>query len=187
MKISAIKPNPNNPRLIKDDKFLKLCNSLKDFPKMMELRPIIVDESNMILGGNMRFRALKELGYKELPDEWVKRASELNEDEKQRFIISDNSNFGEWDYEQLANLWDAEKLSEWGVNLVFLGSEFNNMNEDDLNLNEEFDPVGISKDCQRVVFIFNNKELAEKYLKEQNLKFEKRNMAWQVNMNIQYI
>jgi hypothetical protein len=117
MKITELKPNPNNPRLIKDDKFKKLCDSIQAFPKMMELRPIIIDEGNIILGGNMRFNALKHLGYKELPAEWVKEANELTEEQKQEFIVKDNVGFGEWDWDILANEWDTEKLEEWGLDL----------------------------------------------------------------------
>lgn len=90
MKLKEIKPNKANPRIIKDYKFKKLCNSISEFPKMMELRPIVVDTDGTILGGNMRYKALQELGYKEIPDNWVKRASELTDQEKQRFIIEDN-------------------------------------------------------------------------------------------------
>ena len=117
MKITELKPNPNNPRLIKDDKFKKLCDSIQAFPKMMELRPIIIDEGNIILGGNMRFNALKHLGYKELPVEWVKQANELTEEQKQEFIVKDNVGFGEWDWDILANEWDTEKLEEWGLDI----------------------------------------------------------------------
>ena len=124
MKTSQLKSNPNNPRLIKDDKFKKLCTSIEQFPKMMELRPIIIDENNIILGGNMRFNALKHLGYKELPAEWVKQASELTEEQKQEFIVKDNVGFGEWDWDILANEWDAEKLEEWGLELPISGDAF---------------------------------------------------------------
>ena len=106
MKLSALKTNPNNPRLIKDDKFQKLVNSIREFPKMMELRPIIVDEQMIIQGGNMRFKAIKELGLKEIPDSWVKQANDLTEEEKKRFVISDNVGFGEWDWDVLANEWE---------------------------------------------------------------------------------
>lgn len=117
MKLTKIKPNPNNPRVIKDEKFQQLCNSIKDFPKMMELRPIIVDAGGIILGGNMRYRALIELGYKDIPDSWVKKAEDLTEDEAQRFIITDNVGFGSWNYDTLANEWDAIKLQEWGLDI----------------------------------------------------------------------
>jgi hypothetical protein len=117
IKLSTLKPNPGNPRFIKDEKFKKLCDSIQAFPKMMELRPIIIDEGNIILGGNMRFNALKHLGYKELPVEWVKQANELTEEQKQEFIVKDNVGFGEWDWDILANEWDTEKLEEWGLDL----------------------------------------------------------------------
>jgi ParB-like chromosome segregation protein Spo0J len=117
IKLSKILPNPNNPRLIKDDRFKKLVNSIKEFPKMMELRPMVVDENFITLGGNMRLKALKELGYKEIPDEWVKQASDLTPEESIRFIIADNVGFGEHDWDMLANEWDAEQLSEWGLDI----------------------------------------------------------------------
>ena len=117
VKLSAIKPNPSNPRLIKDEKFEKLKQSITDFPQMMELRPMIVDESNTLLGGNMRFKALQDLGYKEVPDNWIKKASELTEEQKKEFIIKDNVGFGEWEWKQLANEWDVEQLTEWGLDI----------------------------------------------------------------------
>lgn len=117
MKISAIKSNPNNPRIIKDDKFEKLCNSIKDMPAMMELRPIVINDDNVILGGNMRFKALQHLGYKDIPDEWVKTASKLTDEQKRKFIILDNVSGGEWDWEMLANEWDTKELADWGLDL----------------------------------------------------------------------
>ena len=117
MKLKDIKANPNNPRVIRDDKFKKLRNSIESFPQMMALRPIVIDTDNVILGGNMRFRALQDLGYKEVPDEWVKKADELTEEQKREFIIKDNSGFGAWDWDSLANEWDAEQLSEWGLDM----------------------------------------------------------------------
>lgn len=123
MKLSEIKSNPNNPRLIKDDKFHKLVNSIKDFPQMMELRPIVIDENNMVLGGNMRLKALKELKYTEIADEWIKRASELTESEKQQFIIKDNVGFGDWDWGILTNKWNSEELESWGLDLISFPSD----------------------------------------------------------------
>ena len=123
MKLSELKTNPKNPRLIKDDKFRKLVKSIHDFPQMMELRPIIVDENNVIQGGNMRFKALKELGYKEIPDNWVKHGKDLTTEQWQEFVIKDNVGFGEWDFEQLANEWDSEKLEEWGLDVEILDGE----------------------------------------------------------------
>ena len=117
MKLSEIKANPNNPRIIKDDKFKKLVKSIKEFPKMMALRPMVINQDNIVLGGNLRLKALKELGYTEVPDEWVKRAKDLTEDEVRRFIIADNVGFGEHDWDMLGNEWDAEELSDWGLDV----------------------------------------------------------------------
>lgn len=117
MKISDIKPNPSNPRIIKDEKFFSLVKSIKDFPKMMELRPIVVDDSMMVLGGNMRLKALKEAGYTEIPKEWVKKAKDLTDDQKKEFIIKDNVGFGEWDWQDLQANWDTDKLEEWGLDI----------------------------------------------------------------------
>jgi DNA modification methylase len=114
VKLSEIKPNPKNPRLIKDEKFKKLVKSIKDFPQMLELRPIVIDENNIILGGNMRYKALKEAGYKEVT---IVRANELTEEQKNEFLIKDNVGFGEWDWDSLANEWDVEKLDDWGLDL----------------------------------------------------------------------
>jgi hypothetical protein len=123
MKLSEITPNPGNPRTIKDARFKKLCNSIRDFPKMMALRPIVIDRENgnLILGGNMRFRALEKLGFKEIPDEWVKSADDFTEDEKKRFIVEDNMGFGSWDMDILANSFDASDLMEWGFDENELG------------------------------------------------------------------
>ena len=115
MKINAIRPNSANPRQIKDERFRNLCKSVKEFPRMLELRPIVVDRDGTILGGNMRYRALVSLGYKEIPDEWVRYADTLTDEEKRRFIIEDNVEFGEWDIEALANEWDTGELEDWGV------------------------------------------------------------------------
>ena len=114
IKISDIKPNPNNPRQIKDDKFKKLVQSIKDFPEMLSLRPIVVNDEMVVLGGNMRLKACKEAGLKEVP---IIKASELNEDQQREFIIKDNVGFGEWDWDILANEWDAVELEAWGLDL----------------------------------------------------------------------
>lgn len=114
VKISEIKNNPNNPRLIKDDKFKKLVQSIKDFPEMLELRPIVVDENKVVLGGNMRLRACKDAGLKEV---YIKVAEGLTEEQKKEFIIKDNVGFGEWDWDILANEWNTDELTEWGFDV----------------------------------------------------------------------
>lgn len=117
MKITKLKLNDKNPRTIKDTKFTQLVRSIENFPKMMQLRPIVVDEHFVILGGNMRYRACLELGMKEIPDEWVKVAKGLTEEEKRRFTIEDNVQFGDWDWDVLANEWDTAMLIDFGVDL----------------------------------------------------------------------
>ena len=125
VKISEVKTNPKNPRLIKDDKFKKLVKSIQEFPQMLELRPIVVDENNIVLGGNMRLKACKEAGLKEV---YIVKAENLTDLQKDEFIVKDNVGFGEWDWDMLANEWDTDKLDEWGLDLpVILDSS-----EDDL-------------------------------------------------------
>ncbi len=113
--LSSIKKNPNNPRIIKDTRFKSLVKSIKEFSKMLALRPIVVDDSGIIIGGNMRYEALRAAGYEEIPEEWVKKTSELTEEEKRRFIILDNNEFGEWGWDELANQYDIDELTAWGV------------------------------------------------------------------------
>ena len=119
MKLSDIKPNPDNPRIIRDNQFDKLKKSLQEFPQMMEKRPIVVDEDNMILGGNMRFRALVDIygNNGEIPDKWVSVAKGWTDEQKREFVIKDNANFGEWDCTKLAVGWSVYDLNEWGVDL----------------------------------------------------------------------
>lgn len=114
IEISKIKPNKNNPRIIKDFKFKKLVQSIKNFPEMLKLRPIVVDENNTILGGNMRYRAGIKAGLKKI---WIIEAADLSKQKKQEFIIKDNVSFGEWDWEVLANQWDVNMLKDWGMDL----------------------------------------------------------------------
>ena len=118
--ISQVKTNPNNPRLIKDDKFKKLVSSIKEFPEMLEIRPIVVDNDNVVLGGNMRLRACKEAGLKEVH---IIKADQLTEKQQREFIIKDNVGFGEWDWDDLANEWDVDELEDWGLDLPVLLNE----------------------------------------------------------------
>ena len=127
VKISEIKPNPNNPRIIKDDKFKKLVNSINEFPEMLEIRPIVVNSEMIVLGGNMRLKACKEAGLKEVP---IIIADNLTEEQQKEFIIKDNVSGGEWDWEVLANEWDAEKLEEWGLDLPGFDIEADNLGDE---------------------------------------------------------
>jgi ParB-like chromosome segregation protein Spo0J len=130
-KLTDIKSNPNNPRIIKDDKFKKLVASIKEFPQMLSLRPIVVNDDMIVLGGNMRLKACKEAGLKEVP---IIKASDLNEDQQKAFIIKDNVGYGEWDWDMLANEWDAEELVEWGLDVpVFDVDDLGTADEKDLS------------------------------------------------------
>jgi len=131
-KLTDIKSNPNNPRIIKDDKFKKLVASIKEFPQMLSLRPIVVNDDMIVLGGNMRLKACKEAGLKEVP---VIKASDLNEEQQKAFIIKDNVGYGEWDWDMLANEWDAEELVEWGLDIPnFVIDDLGTAEEDDFDV-----------------------------------------------------
>jgi DNA modification methylase len=112
--INEVKVNPNNPRLIKDDKFKKLVQSVKEFPEMLDIRPIVVNADMVVLGGNMRLKACKEAGLKEVP---IIMADKLTEDQQREFLIKDNVSGGEWDWDILANEWEVEQLEEWGLDI----------------------------------------------------------------------
>jgi DNA modification methylase len=130
--INKIKSNPNNPRVIKDDKFKKLVQSLKDLPEMAQVRPIVVNQDMIVLGGNMRLKAMKEAGWKEAPVAVV----DWDEDKQRQFIIKDNVGFGEWDWDMLANEWDAESLGEWGLDVPQMNETEIEAEEDDFDVPE---------------------------------------------------
>ena len=128
VKLSEIKVNPNNPRLIKDDKFAKLVQSIKDLPQMLAIRPIVVNSDMVVLGGNMRLKACKEAGLKEVP---IIIADNLTEDQQREFLIKDNVSGGEWDWSMIANEWDADQLEEWGLDVPIFseGSELDDLSD----------------------------------------------------------
>ncbi|NBW77337.1 MAG: hypothetical protein EBR34_16315 [Sphingomonadaceae bacterium] len=128
MNINLIRANPNNPRICKDHKFKQLVKSIQDFPQMLELRPIVIDENNMVLGGNMRLKACLEAGLTDVP---VIHANNLSEDKKKEFIVKDNVGYGEWDWDDLANNWDALELTEWGLDIPNFDAEVLEAEEDD--------------------------------------------------------
>ena len=125
--LSIVKPNPNNPRVIKDDKFKKLVDSIKKFPEMLEIRPVVINKDNVVLGGNMRIKACKEVGLKKIP---IIRAENLTEDQQKEFIIKDNVGFGEWEWEMLANEWDVNELDQWGLDIPDFNIEEPDIEED---------------------------------------------------------
>jgi ParB-like chromosome segregation protein Spo0J len=144
VKTKDIIPNENNPRILKDDKFKKLVQSIKDFPEMLEIRPIVVNNEMMILGGNMRLKAIQEIGIKEIP---IIKAENLTEEQQREFLIKDNVGFGEWDWDALANDWNPEELNEWGLDVPVV---LDSIEPDDLSdkIQESFRIEIICKDEQ---------------------------------------
>ena len=146
-KIQNVKLNPNNPRIIKDDKFKKLVQSIKDFPEMLNIRPIVVNTDMVILGGNMRYKACKEAGLKEVPV----IITDLTEDKQREFLIKDNTSGGEWNWEVLANEWDSEQLEEWGLDVPnFETDELLEAEEDDFDELPPENPITVLGDLYEI-------------------------------------
>ena len=142
LKITEIKRNPNNPRFIKDNKFQLLVKSIKEFPEMLKLRPIVITENKLVLGGNMRLAAAIEAGLTEIP---TTMAVGLTEEQEKEFIIKDNSSFGEWDWDLLANEWNSLDLQDWGIDTW--------LNEDDFSTSEDFNLAeGAKEPFQNITF-----------------------------------
>ena len=148
IKLSKVKINPNNPRLIKDDKFAKLVQSIKDFPEMLDIRPIVVNSDMVILGGNMRFKACKEAGLKEIP---VIIADNLSEAQQREFLIKDNVSGGEWDWTLLAQEWDTEQLNDWGLDVPdFSADQEIEAEEDDFDATPPEEPKTVLGDLYEI-------------------------------------
>jgi hypothetical protein len=244
IKSYKIKNNPNNPRFIKDWKFNKLVQSIKEFPEMLEKRPLVCytqDKEYIVLGGNMRLKACLQLGMKDIPvllcDDWT-------EEQKRQFIIKDNLDMGEWDIDQLANEWEIEDLKDWGIDLKELntwnvdeiekadfisndireqvkkevlesltieeipegvkdqirmdisryasGHEVNSMTDDEVDINEQFDPYGSAASLHKIIIIFDSVEQGKEFY-ENNLKdYPYKNYSagqgsfWQINLSNEY-
>jgi hypothetical protein len=149
--IRKVIPNAENPRVIKDNKFQKLVKSIQEFPEMLELRPIVVNDDMVVLGGNMRLKACEAAGLKEVP---IVKANNLTPEQQREFVIKDNSNFGEWDWDLLANEWDVEQLQDWGMEI---GGFDLNPNEFD----ESFDlPDGDKSPFQQMTFTMADEQQA---------------------------
>ena len=138
LKISAVKPNTDNPRVIRDNKFQKLVASIKEFPEMLKLRPIVVNKDMIILGGNMRYKACIEAGLKEV---WVLKATDLTKEQENEFIVKDNVGFGEWDWDILANIWDTKKLKDWGLDVWQPEEEIDYSVLDEVDLDDEIESL----------------------------------------------
>jgi DNA modification methylase len=151
VKISAIKANSKNPRVIKDDKFKKLVKSIQDFPEMLEKRPLVcftdIDGKYVVLGGNMRLKAAQEVGLKELP---IVLADDWTQEQRDEFLIKDNVGFGEWDWDQLANEWDAGKLDEWGLDVPNFDGEVLEAEEDDFDTTLPDEPITVLGDLYEI-------------------------------------
>jgi len=140
VKITEVIANPNNPRLIKDEKFKKLVKSIQDFPDMLNVRPIVVNKDMVVLGGNMRLKAIKEAGIKEINVNIV----DWNEQQQKEFIVKDNVGYGEWDWNDLANNWDSEELTDWGLDIPNFNTEgFADKNKE-LSLDDVIDSMTIT-------------------------------------------
>lgn len=148
--IGDVIANPNNPRVIRDDKFKKLVKSINEFPEMLELRPIVVNDDMVVLGGNMRLRACKEAGLKEVH---IIKASNLSEAQQAQFIIKDNVGFGEWDWDNLANNWNEANLKQWGL-------DFHSFDESTIEGEQDTQPfIKISIEATNDTFIEMNEKL----------------------------
>ena len=180
VKIGEIKPNPNNPRLIKDDKFKNLVKSIQDFPEMLEIRPIVVNADMVILGGNMRFKACKEAGLKEVP---VTIAKGLTPEQEREFIIKDNISGGEWNWELLAMEWEADKLEEWGLDLPKFAEEPDYSILDDEDLADQLSDMadGVKKSIQ---IEFEQEHYEEAYAL---VKFWRERNAYVGSMIMEYL
>ncbi len=156
--ISSITENAANPRTINKHKFQKLVNSVKEFPEMLSLRPIIVNKDNVILGGNMRYKACKELGLKEV---YIIQAAELNDKQAQEFIVKDNVGFGEWDWDALANAFDNVELKEWGLDVWQPEEEVSNNTDYSLNTAEEKLNRFLDAKIKNITIPFENEEFGD--------------------------
>jgi hypothetical protein len=153
VKINDIKPNQTNPRVIKDGKFKQLVQSIKDFPEMLKLRPIVVNKDMVVLGGNMRLKACKEAGLTNLP---IIVASEFTEAQQREFTIKDNVGYGEWDWEELANNWETSDLKEWGLDIPNFNIDDDSEPEIDKDLLGNALDRYLNNNIKQIVLYFEN-------------------------------
>ena len=167
--LKDILPNPDNPRVIKDYKFKKLVDSIKEFPEMLEKRPVVVDENNMILGGNMRYKAALEAGLKEIS---IIVADDWTEKQKKEFLIKDNVNYGDWDWDILANVWENKDLNDWGLDVWQTSDSPDMVNKGDENSEWIGMPEFESKhEDIKIIIAFETEEAREQYAKDHNMQF----------------
>jgi ParB-like chromosome segregation protein Spo0J len=180
VKISEVKVNPNNPRLIRDDKFAKLVQSIKDLPQMLEIRPIVVNTDMVVLGGNMRLKACKEAGLKEVP---IIIADNLTEDQQREFLIKDNVSGGDWDWNMIQSEWDTNELAEWGLDVPQFASDidYSILDDDDVSQQLEDMTDGVKKAIQ---IEFEAEHYEEAY---ELVKFWREREAYVGGMIIEYL
>lgn len=187
IEITKLKNNPNNPRTIKKEQLEKLKRSIQSFPEMMEKRPMVcvtdMDGKIFPLGGNMRLKAIKELGYKEVPETWVMYADDWSEEQRKEFAIKDNANFGEWNFDELVDNWDIGDLEEWGVDVpvkleeeVELGTEITAKEAIELYVAENLNPEKIY-----IVVTFETKKEYETFITDNNVPLLVANEDMKVN------
>lgn len=181
---------PKNPRLLKDDKFWKLVKSIQEDPEMLDLREIIAYDNNgelVVICGNMRLKASKEANLKEVPVKILPANTPIQK--LKAYTIKDNVSFGENDWEDLANNWDAEQLTDWGLNIPnwSAGINENEMSELDLDMTEKFDPIGIKSDKKNVTFVFNTENDAKNYCDNNGCKIIIKGELWKVEIDSQSI
>ena len=180
VKIEDLKENPENPRVIKDEKFRKLVKSIKEFPKMLEIRPIVVNDDMIVLGGNQRLKACREAGLKEVP---VISISNLNDQEQKEFINKDNLSYGEWDWNVLMEGWNNEALQDWGMDTLDFGNI--GMIED---VNYETEWVGMPEfqprdETYKLIIHFQNNNDRETFANEKEIEIQRKTeMTWITNV-----
>ena len=169
VKLHIVKGNPSNPRIIKNDKFNKLVKSIQEFPEMLKLRPIVVDEDFMVLGGNMRLKASKEAGLKEV---WIDIAEGLTEEQKQEFVIKDNVSFGEWDWALLGNEWNSKNLNDWSLDVwQNFDDNTNKVNKGDENSEWVGMPEFTSKEDEfKLIITFASNEVRNEFVEKHKLR-----------------
>ncbi|MBC8306637.1 MAG: ParB N-terminal domain-containing protein [Pelagibacterales bacterium] len=167
--INKIKPNSNNPRVIKDYKFQQLVKSVKEFPEMLKLRPIVVNKEMVVLGGNMRLKACQEAGLKEVP---ITIADKLTQDQEKEFIVKDNVGFGKWDWDVLANEWESDKLNDWGMDVW----------TEDVNLDDFFedDESKPKEEKQKIILEYSDEDFEIITEKFNSLNGSKESIVWKL-------
>jgi serine protease inhibitor ecotin len=171
--ITDVKPNPENPRLIKTEQLDKLKKSIQEFPEMLEARPLVVDENNVVIGGNMRLRALTELGYDKVP---VVKFDNLSTERKREFVVKDNVNYGDWNWDQLSTDWNLETVGEWGLDLPNWVFDDAQEPEIDVDIMDAKLQKYIDAQIKKIILFFNATEY-EEVITKLNVIMKKHNIS----------